>query len=73
MRINRLRLGLFGDCKPVGDGVSELRMDFGPGYRAYFGQSGDQIILLSGGDKATQDADIKNAKKYWKERSAKTR
>ena len=67
-RINRIRLGNLGDCKPVGEGVIELRIKFGAGYRVYFGQEGDSIIiLLSGGDKSSQDKDIKQAKKYWKD------
>jgi putative addiction module killer protein len=66
VRLNRLRLGLFGDCKHVGDGVHELRMDFGPGYRAYFGQDGTVlVILLLGGDKRSQKRDIVKAKEYW--------
>lgn len=67
-RIRRLSDGLFGDCEPVGEGVRELRMFFGPGYRVYFGEEGDNIvILLCGGDKRTQKQDIKTAKGYWKE------
>ncbi len=67
-RINRVRLGNLGDCKSLGEGVSELRIKFGAGYRVYFGQEGDTIIiLLSGGDKSSQDKDIKQAKKYWKD------
>jgi putative addiction module killer protein len=67
-RINRLRLGLFGDCKSVGDGVFELRIFYGPGYRVYFGQHNDvTVILLCGGDKQSQDKDIKKAKHYWKD------
>ncbi len=65
-RIARLRLGLFGDAKPVGGGVHELRVDIGPGYRVYYARSGKEIILLlCGGDKRTQDADIIKAKEYW--------
>ncbi|WP_256207901.1 type II toxin-antitoxin system RelE/ParE family toxin [Nitrosomonas sp. Nm166] len=57
-----------GDCQPVGEGVSELRIFFGPGYRVYFGEEADQIvILLCGGDKDSQNLDIQDAKKYWKE------
>ena len=62
LRIRRLSLGNPGDVKPVGQGVSELRIDFGPGYRVYFVQRGQTlIILLAGGDKRTQDRDIKAA------------
>lgn len=65
-RINRLRAGNFGQSRAVGGGVSELKIDYGPGYRVYFGQDGDEIvILLCGGDKSTQDEDIKKAKEYW--------
>jgi putative addiction module killer protein len=61
-RIDRLQLGLFGDVKPVRDGISELRIDYGPGYRVYYIQRDQQlIILLAGGDKRTQDRDIKTA------------
>ena len=57
-----------GDCKPVGEGVSELRVDYGPGYRVYFGQKGRTlVVLLCGGDKRTQDRDIRLAKQYWRE------
>ena len=64
MRIRRLELGLPGDVKPVGDGISELRVDYGPGYRVYFVQQGRTlVVLLGGGDKRTQDADIKAARK----------
>ena len=63
IRIRRLSLGNFGDVKPVGDGVSELRVHFGPGYRIYFTQRGLEIfVLLIGGDKSSQDQDIKTAK-----------
>jgi putative addiction module killer protein len=59
-------LGLFGDLKSVGDGVLELREDIGPGYRVYFGRNGAMlIILLCGGDKRIQEADIERAKEYW--------
>ena len=63
IRIRRLSLGNAGDAKPVGDGVSELRVDHGPGYRVYFIQRGEVlIVLLAGGNKSTQDSDIRNAK-----------
>lgn len=62
-RIRRLSLGNPGDVKPVGEGVSELRIDYGPGYRVYFVQHGQTVIvLLAGGDKRTQDADISTAR-----------
>ena len=65
-RVGRIRLGSLGDCKPVGGGVSELRVDYGPGYRVYFGQKGQTlVILLCGGDKRTQERDIRQAQRYW--------
>lgn len=65
VRIDRLRRGLFGDCKPVGAGLLELRIDIGPGYRIYLARRGASAIVLCGGDKGTQDADIERAKRYW--------
>jgi putative addiction module killer protein len=63
IRIRRLALGNAGDVKPVGEGVSELRIPYGPGYRVYFVQQGELlVILLAGGDKSTQDRDIRVAK-----------
>ena|ERR1035441_4794977 len=68
IRIRRLSLGNFGDVKPVGEGVGELRIDYGPGYRVYFHQIGNLLILLLvGGTKKTQDADIVKAKQLAKE------
>jgi len=68
IRIRRLSLGNFGDVKPVGEGVGELRIDSGPGYRVYFLQIGNLLVLLLiGGTKKTQDADIVKAKKLAKE------
>jgi putative addiction module killer protein len=64
-RIDRLKLGNPGDVKPVGNGVSELRVHYGPGYRVYFVQH-DAIILLVGGTKGTQDRDIERAIKLVK-------
>ncbi len=62
IRIRRLSLGNPGDVRPVGEGVSELRIDYGPGYRVYFVQRGQAlIILLAGGDKRTQERDIARA------------
>jgi putative addiction module killer protein len=73
-RVNRLRLGTFGDWESVGDGVSELRIHFGAGYRIYFGRHGQEVvILLAGGDKRSQDADIKTAKRYWKDYETRTK
>ena len=67
-RIDRLELGNAGDVKPVGDGVSEMRIDYGPGYRVYFIQKGSElIILLAGGVKRTQSRDIQNAIEMAKE------
>jgi putative addiction module killer protein len=66
VRLNRVRLGNFGDCKPVGKGVNELRVDYGPGYRIYYGKSTTTIvILLCGGSKKTQAKDIQLAQAYW--------
>lgn len=68
IRLDRLTLGLLGDVKPVGAGLSELRVDYGPGYRVYFVQRGKVlIIVLCGGDKRTQEADINRAKALAKE------
>jgi putative addiction module killer protein len=68
VRIRRLSLGNPGLVKTVGDGVSELKIDFGPGYRVYFGSIGTEIvILLGGGDKGSQSKDIKAAQKLLKE------
>lgn len=68
LRLDRLRFGNMGDCQPVGDGVHELRIHFGPGFRVYFGNDGDKIVvLLCGGDKSTQRKDIEKAKVYWED------
>ncbi len=62
VRLDRLRLGLSGDTRPVGEGVSELRIDYGPGYRVYHVRRGRElVILLAGGDKRTQERDIRKA------------
>ena len=63
-RLVRVASGLMGDVKPVGEGISELRIDFGPGYRLYLKQQGKTlIVLLCGGDKSAQKQDIRRAKK----------
>jgi len=64
MRIRRLGLGNAGDVQPIGDGLSEMRIDYGPGYRIYYMQRGSiVIVLLCGGDKSTQQKDIATAKR----------
>ena len=70
VRIDRLALGLFGDAKPLrqGEGVRELRIDYGPGYRVYYALAGRTVVLLiCGGDKRTQQTDIARAIRYWVE------
>jgi len=65
-RLNRIVFGNFGDCKWIGDGIRELRIHYGPGYRVYFTEQEDTLILLLfGGDKRSQSRDIKKAKLYW--------
>lgn len=67
-RIVRFELGNLGDHKEVGDGVWEARLDFGPGYRLYFGRKGREVVLLlTGGNKKSQRADIRRAKEFWTE------
>ena len=67
-RLARLEDGNFGDCQSVGGGVFELRLHFGPGHRVYFGQiENTLVLLLCGGDKKSQQADIETAKTYWRE------
>ena len=66
VRLRRVSVGNFGDCQPVGEGVSELRVDVGAGYRGHYGKHGQaSVILLCGGDKGSQQADIACAKAYW--------
>jgi putative addiction module killer protein len=66
VRVNRMAGGNLGDVKPVGDGVWEARIDYGPGYRLYYAQAGRRfILLLIGGDKRTQQSDIAKAHGYW--------
>lgn len=68
MYLDRLERGNFSAAKSVGEGVSELRLDFGPGFRIYFGKDGEQIvILLGGGTKKRQQLDIETAKAIWQE------
>lgn len=65
-RLDRVGSGNLGDYRSVGEGVYELRIDYGPGYRVYFGQVGSTIVLLlCGGDKSTQDQDIRKAIEFW--------
>jgi putative addiction module killer protein len=67
IRLKRVAQGNFGDYSSIGQGVSELREHYGPGYRVYFGQDGDTVILLTGGTKKTQARDIARAKDLWRE------
>ena len=67
-RVVAAETGNFGDCEPVGEGVSEMRIHYGPGYRVYFAQEGIHVyLLIAGGDKGSQDRDIKQAKALWTE------
>lgn len=67
-RLTRVRAGNFGTIRALGDGVIELKIDHGPGYRLYYAMSGKAIVLLLvGGDKSTQPKDIETAKQYWKD------
>ena len=72
-RLARVAVGNFGDVEPVGEGVLELRIDWGPGYRVYFSRLGQVIVLLlCGGDKRTQQKDIKRATEYFEDYKART-
>jgi putative addiction module killer protein len=72
-RINRMELGNFGDHKFCRDGVWELRIDVGPGYRVYYAMAGTQVVLLlCAGDKRTQDAEIARACEYWQDWQRRT-
>ena len=67
-RLLRVSQGNYGDVEPIGEGLSELRLFFGPGYRVYFGEdSGNIVVILCGGDKDSQDSDIENELAYWQE------
>lgn len=67
-RVKQAAAGHFGDCGPVGEGVSEIRIDYGPGYRLYYAREGDTIyLLLAGGIKDSQPRDIRRAKAIWKD------
>jgi putative addiction module killer protein len=71
--VERLRLGNLSNVKSVGAGVQEYRIDWGPGYRLYLGRDGDKlVILLSGGTKRRQDADIERARKHWADYKRRT-
>jgi len=68
IRLSQVEMGNFGDCRSVGDGVSELRIHVGAGYRVYFGRKGNAIVLLlCAGDKHSQSTDIRQAKFFWEE------
>ena len=68
LRLNRASLGNFGDCEPVGEGVSEMRVHYGPGYRIYFVRNGRAVyVLLCGGTKKSQKRDITKAKRFARE------
>src|SRR6266508_2904605 len=72
-RLRRVKSGALGDTKSVGAGISELRVDYGPGYRVYFAIAGKTIvILLGGGEKRTQQKDIDSAQKLWRENKDET-
>ena len=72
-RINRLMVGNFGDCKPLRQGVSEMRIDWGPGYRVYFAMLGREcVLLLCGGDKRKQSSDIERALEYFRDYKERT-
>jgi putative addiction module killer protein len=66
VRLDRVEEGNFGDHKALGGGICEIRIDFGPGYRVYYGRHGESfVLLLGGGDKKSQTRDIEKARKYW--------
>lgn len=66
VRLNRLERGNFGNCKPIGDGLKEMRIHHGPGYRVYIGEDGERmVVVLCVGRKNTQSQDIRDAKRFW--------
>jgi putative addiction module killer protein len=72
-RLTRLAAGNFGDCRPLQEGVWELRIDYGPGYRIFYAKLGKTcVLLLCGGDKRKQSADIRRAVLYWKDYKQRT-
>lgn len=72
MQVDKMELGLFGDSRSIGSGLSELRIHFGPGYRVYYGKEDLQTyLILLGGNKSTQSKDIKLAKKHWKDHESR--
>ena len=74
MQVDKMELGLFGDVEPIGEGLSELRIHHGPGYRVYYGKEGPQsYLLLCGGNKSTQSKDIKRAREYWTDYKRRSR
>lgn len=74
VRINRLALGNFGDCKSLRQGLFEMRVDWGPGYRVYYAMLGkERVLLLCGGDKRTQASDINQALQYLQDYKERTR
>ena len=74
VRLARIRRGLSGDAEPVGEGVFELKIDIGPGYRIYYGRDGKVVVvLLHAGEKKRQSADIRRAQAYWKDYLRRTR
>nr|VFK46950.1 MAG: putative addiction module killer protein [Candidatus Kentron sp. TC]VFK51082.1 MAG: putative addiction module killer protein [Candidatus Kentron sp. TC]VFK62097.1 MAG: putative addiction module killer protein [Candidatus Kentron sp. TC] len=74
MQVDKMEVGLFGDVGPIGEGLSELRIHYGPGYRVYYGKKRQRLyLLLCGGDKSTQSKDVRKAKAYWKDHKRRNR
>jgi len=69
-RLNRIQAGNLANCRSVGGGVHELKINFGAGYRLYFGVDGNLVVLLNGGDKSSQSRDIRKAQEYWTDYNA---